>query len=126
MATPPIRDFRATEDGEWYVSGGKFEAIGGPEAVPQGIRIRVSFFKSECYLDEEVGVPYVDDILVKSPDPLIVRAVIQEAISKTPDVTDVVGAQLVQEPGSRDASISYEAATVYGEQTVVGQIEVPV
>jgi hypothetical protein len=121
----PVRDFASNEDGEWIVFNGDFVKAAGANAVPQGIRIRVGMFLGECYLDEGVGVPYLEDILIKNPDPLVVRADIQEAIANTPDVTNVVGAQLVQEQGSRDARIDYVCDTVYSEQPFSGSVEVP-
>lgn len=120
-----VRDFRSTEDGEWYTADGDFASIADAPAVPQGIRIRVGMFLAECYLDETVGINYVDLILIKNPDPLVVRAIIGSEIAETPDVTNVVGAQLLQEPGSRDASIDYAVDTIYSEEPLTGQIGVP-
>src|SRR5690554_5893008 len=113
MATDPIRDFAADEDGEWIVTNGNFSAVGAQDAVAQGIRIRLRMFLGECYLDESVGVPYIDEILIKNADPLVVRADLQAAIASTPDVTNVVGAQLVEaDDGSRSASIAFVADSV--------------
>lgn len=119
----PIRDFKSTEDGEWAIENGDFAPVAGAEAVPQGIRIRTQMFSGECYLDETRGVEWLDSILIKNPDPLVVRALIQRAIADTPDVTNVIGSQLVEE--DREASISYQADTVYSEQPVVGTVGVP-
>lgn len=119
-----VRDFKATTDGEWDVTGGVFSTVADAEAVPQGIRIRVGMFLGECYLDESIGVDYIDSILIKNPDPLVVRALISDAIASTPDVTNVIGAQLVQESATRDASIEYSADTIYGETPITDQIEV--
>lgn len=111
-----VRDFKGTEDGEWAIENGDFAFVAGAEAVPQGIRIRLGMFLGECYLDETIGVDYIDSILIKQPDQLVVRALLQAAIADTPDVTDVIGAQLTQDSnGSRNASISYQADTIYGE-----------
>lgn len=121
-----VRDFRATEDGEWYTDNGDFDSVADAAAVPQGIRIGVGMFLGEAYLDETIGVDYIDSILIKNPDPLVVRALIGEAIARVPDVTNVVGAQLVDaEDGTRSASIAYRVDTIYSEEPLSGQIEVP-
>ena len=121
----PIRDFKSTSDGEWAIADGDFSSVAGADAVPQGIRIRLGMFLGECYLDETVGVDYIDSILVKNPDPLLVRALLSQAIAETPDVTEVVGAQLVQVGLTRDASIAYECSTVYSDVTLASQVGVP-
>jgi hypothetical protein len=119
-----VRDFKSDSDGEWVIEDGDFASVADGEAVPQGIRIRVGMFLGECYLDESVGVDYIDSIFVKNPDPLLVRSIIERAISRTPDVTNVVGAQLVK-VDSRDYSIAYAADTIYSDTPISGQIGVP-
>ena len=119
-----VRDFKGTSDGEWDVSGGDFATVADGDAVPQGIRVRLGLFQGEAYLDEDAGVNYFDRILIKNPDPLVVRAELARAIADTPDVTSVVGAQLIDE-GDRQASISYTADTIYAESTVSGTVVVP-
>lgn len=120
----PVRDFKLTEDGEWDVVNGDFTVVAGLAAVPQGVRIRVSFWKAECFLDESQGVEYVDVVYAKPTDPLRVRAEFERAIIETPDVTNVVGAQLVDQ-GDRDSSINYQYDTIYSEDTLADQAAVP-
>lgn len=119
-----VRDFKSTADGEWDITGGKFSTVADAAAVPQGIRIRVGMFLRECFLDNAVGIDYPNVILVKNPDPLVIRAVIGTEIAKTPDVTNVVGADLVDD-GARNASISYSVDTVYSEIPLSDQVGIP-
>lgn len=121
----PVRDFKGTEDGEWAVENGDFAVVAGADAVPQGIRCRLGMFLGECYLDEGAGVDYLGSILVKNPDDLVVRALLEEAIANTPDVTSVLGAQLDIDPLTREAAISYTAGTIYSETPLDGQEEIP-
>lgn len=119
-----VRDFKSDADGEWVAEGGDFATVADGDAVPQGIRIRVGMFLGECYLDESIGVDYIDSIYVKNPDPLLVRSLLERAILGTPDVTNVVGAALVK-GDNRAYSISYAASTRYGSDPVSGQVGVP-
>lgn len=121
----PVRDFKGTQDGEWDTTGGDFSTLSGVDAVPQGARIRVGMFLSECYLDESIGIDYIDQILVKDPDPLVVRAMYQIALLDTPDVTNAVGSQLLKEDGTRDASINFLLDTIYSEDPLSVQVGVP-
>lgn len=119
-----VRDFGSTEDGNWDVSNGDFTVVADADAVPQGIRIRVGMFLRECWLDEGIGIDYPEQILIKNPDPLVVRGLISAEIVKTPDVTNVVGAQLIDE-GDRNASISYQVDTIYSEDPLTEQARIP-
>lgn len=119
-----VRDFKIDSDGEWVVENGDFTTVSDGDAVAQGIRIRVGMFKGECYLNQSIGVDYIDSVFVKNPDPLLIRSLFEAAISATPDVTNVVGAELVNE-GNRNYSISYIADTVYATDPLVGQVSVP-
>lgn len=120
----PVRDFKSTEDGEWAVVNGDFVNVAGEEAVPQGIRIRLGMFLGECYLNEDLGVDYFT-IMSKGVDSLLVRSLLQRPIADTPDVVNVVGAELVRESGTRDAAIAYQCDTVYSDVTLAGQQKVP-
>lgn len=120
----PVRDFKLTEDGEWYVNGGAFETVAGQEAVTQGARVRLRMFLGECYLDESVGVDYLGSILVKNPDELLIRAVLAERLASVPDVTGVFGAELVREEGTRDASISFQIDSAYSEQPFTQTVDI--
>lgn len=119
----PVRDFKGTDDGEWDIVNGDFGVVAGQEAVPQGVRVRVGFWKAECFLDESVGVEYVDVVFAKPTDPLRVRAEFERAIIETPDVVNVVGAQLVDE-GDRNASIEYQYDDIYSDETISAISEV--
>lgn len=119
-----VRDFKGTDDGEWSVENGDFAVIADDAAVPQGIRIRVATFLGECYLDESIGVDYIDKVLVRNPDALLIRALFGAAIADTPDVVNVIGAQLVDD-GDRNASISYAVDTTYSDQPISGTVGVP-
>jgi hypothetical protein len=119
-----VRDFKMSSTKGWAVENGDFATVAGAEAVPQGIEIRVGMFLRECFLDESIGLDWPEDILVKNPDPLVIRGLIGGRIAATPDVTNVVGAQLVDQ-GNRTASIEYVADTVYSEDPLSGQIGVP-
>lgn len=119
----PVRDFGLTEDGEWDIQNGDFTKVAGQAAVPQGIRVRCRFWKGECYLDEAQGVDYHDVVYAKPTDPLRVRSEFETAIRSTPDVRNVVGAQLIDE-GQRNASIDYQYDDAYSEVTLADQTKV--
>jgi hypothetical protein len=121
----PVRDFAGTESGEWAIVNGDFGVVAGAAAVPQGIRVRVKTILGEIFLDESLGVDYLGKILVKAPDPLEVRAEIGEQILSTPDVTDAMGTSLVGPDAERQATISYQVATIYSQSPISGTVSSP-
>lgn len=121
----PVRDFLADESGDLAVVNGDFGVVAGEDAIPQGITCRVKSFFQEMFLDESQGVRWVEDILVKNPDPAVVQEEIRLAIADTPDVTDVVAVDFELDSPNREASVSYKTATVYSTETLVGDVEVP-
>lgn len=127
----PVRDFKGDAGGEWVIENGDFAAVSGADAVVQGIRVRLGLFRGECYLNRAAGVQYLDDdetgaigIIGKNRDPLVVKGELSEAIADTPDVTNVVGAQLVQ-GDDREASIAYAVDSVYSTEPVSGTVSTP-
>ena len=127
----PVRDFFLDANGRLAVVAGDFALVGGAtdaehiDAVKQGIRIRVLLFLGEYYLDESEGVDYLGQILIRNANPLVVRELLRQAIASTPDVTEVVGAELLVDAATREASISYEVLTAYSAAAVSGSVEVP-
>lgn len=120
----PVRDFGLTEDNELDIQNGDFVKIAGADAVPQGIRTRTKMVKGDCFLNEELGIDYLEQVLIKNFDPLVIRAIFQETILRTPDVTNCIGAQLI-EGDNREASIDYQVETVYSDEVLEDQIGVP-
>jgi hypothetical protein len=118
-------------NGDLAAVAGDFALVGGDTAaanqaaVAQGIKIRVRMILGEYYLDEEVGVDWLGQILVKNPDPAVVRELIRQAIASTPDVLEVVGADLQLDTETRTGSIPYSVITAYSTTALVGEVTSP-
>jgi hypothetical protein len=88
--------------------------------VRQHIGHALRMFQGECELDEDVGLPWIDEILIKGADPSAVRALLTAEIAKVPDVTSVIGAEL-RETESREFTVKYEVNTIYSRQPLAGK-----
>ncbi len=117
-----VRDFKQTLTGEWDTSGGDFGTVADAAAVPQGIKIRLGMILGEVFLDESIGVDWIDGINVAGADPLVVRGLLAAAIASTPDVKNVNGSQLVVDTATREARVSYAVDTVYSQNTLADAI----
>lgn len=112
MATGPIRDFALDANGDMATAGGERVLVGGQDAVAQAVKISLQLFLGEIFLNQAIGIDYINQVLIKNPDPVIVRALIRDRLLAIPDVTDVVGANLVVD-GTRQGSIAYRIRTTY-------------
>lgn len=126
----PIRDFLLGDDGDLAVVNGNFALVGGETdeanqaAVKQAIACRLRMFLGEYFLDESVGVDYFGQILVRNPDPQVIRELLRQTIAGTPDVVDVVGADLLLDSPTRSASISYTVQSVYSTEPITGTVAI--
>lgn len=125
MAASLVRDFALDADGDIATDGGDFSTVEKEAAVLQGIRIRVLTFLGEIWLDRSLGVDYLNQILIKGPDPLVVRELVRQAIADTPDVLEVVAANLVGPDANRKASIRYKVRTTFSAKPVEDSVNLP-
>ncbi len=89
-------------------AGGDFVFIDGSELVRQNIAARFRFFLGEWFLDTREGVPYYRDILVKSPDPAVVRSIFSQVLADTPGVLAILSFDLVFDARERTVRFSFE------------------
>lgn len=61
----------------------------GAPAIIQRLRVRISFFLGEWFLDTNQGVPYRERVFIKNPKPPVVDSTFRQIISTTPGVMSV-------------------------------------
>lgn len=88
--------------------------IEGAEQVAQHAGIRLRFFYAEWFLDNRLGVPWLEEILIKNPDGRLVDARLKEAIRGTPGVSDLVDFQTNYQAAKRFLDLAWTANTPYG------------
>lgn len=86
----------------------------GIEATAQRIKVRLKLFLGEWFLDLLAGVPYYQDILIKSPDINKVNALIREAITTTPNVLSIEEYEYALNNTTRTLSINFKCLTTDG------------
>ena len=63
--------------------------VEGVDAIVQNLRIRLRFMLGEWFLDQRLGIPYIEQIFVSSPDVPLVDALLKRAILTTPGIAAV-------------------------------------
>jgi hypothetical protein len=98
------------DDDTWdlVLSNGNLVISSGHDAARQAVYNRLRFFKGEWFADENVGVPYWSDILIKNPNIPAIREVIRKAIEETPGISEVISISLERDTG-RTYNLSFKA-----------------
>ncbi|CAB3635703.1 hypothetical protein [Achromobacter pestifer] len=93
---------------------GRTSFVDGADRIAQQIKITLLAFMGEWFLDTTFGVPYLEDILVKSPDRAGIEAILRARIRAVPGVDRVRGLDLQVERQLRVLRVTYDADTAAG------------
>ena len=86
------------------------------QAIGQHVRQRLKTFKGEWFLDSDVGVSWLDDILGKQYDPVITESIVKTIILKTPGVKGILAFSISFNGQRRELQIQLiEILTIYDE-----------
>lgn len=108
-------DLKLDDDGDLLFEGGDLVFTSGEEAIKQDIRARLLFFRGEWFMDEDIGLPYFTDILVKSPNFLVINSVIRTELENTPGVNEVKSLELTFDSNLRKLTVTWSVSTDVGE-----------
>jgi hypothetical protein len=120
LSTDPI-DLRLDDDGDLYVGPNGPELTTGGQAVTQGIRIAVSMFAGEWFLDMDAGVPWLagngvpDEKAILGPkyDELKVRTALRKEILAVPGVAGIEELSITFE--RRVLTVSWKVTTAFDD-----------
>ena len=77
--------------GKLVISGGKPRLV---DSTVQRVNTRLRMMRGEWFLDTTEGTPYLSEILVQGVQPALVRSAIQDRITSTEGVQDLVALDL--------------------------------
>jgi len=100
--------------GDLVLRDGDVLIIDNAERVAQQILITLRFWLGEWFLDTKDGIPYLEYVLVKSPNLLHIRQIFTEAMEKVDGVKRVEKMNLVFDVKNRSLHVDYEVSTDYG------------
>lgn len=100
--------------GDLVLHDGDILLIDNAERVAQQILITLRFWLGEWFLDTKDGIPYLEYVLVKSPNLLHIRQIFTEAIEQVDGVQRVEEMEIAFDVKNRSLHVDYEASTDYG------------
>ena len=106
---------RETDNNLELVDRDFFLTVDTSRYVAQKLRVRLSFFRGEWYLNAEKGIPYYDEILVKNPNLNFIEDLLKAEISTVPEVEELLDFVLEYEGTTRELSVTFTVRITSGE-----------
>ena len=113
-----MSDINITQDGDLELIGHQINLATGDEAIAQQIQIRCQFFLAEWFLDQQIGIPYLREILIKNPNLDVVRDIYRQAIEGCPGVDRLTSLDVAIDAPTRTLNVSFVALLDTGEELV--------
>ena len=74
----------------------------------QKIKQKLKFIKGEYFLNEDLGIPYYENILVKNPDLALIESIYIRALQEIEEITEIESFNLNFDPQTRNLSVNFE------------------
>ena len=99
------------------VQGGDLMIVDNAERVAQQVLITLREWLGEWFLKTSDGIPYLEYILVKTPNEAHIRQILTQAIESVEGVKDVTELEFAYNHVLRTLAVAYEIDTDYGSIT---------
>ena len=96
------------------VQGGDLMIVDNAERVAQQVLITLREWLGEWFLKTSDGIPYLEYILVKTPNEAHIRQILTQAIESVEGVKDVTELEFAYNHILRTLAVAYEIDTDYG------------
>lgn len=104
-----------TTDNDWTFGKGRNNYLSGKKAVMANIKTRLQSFLGDCFFALADGIDWFT--LLGSHDQISIELAISACILNTPDVTGRQALTTNLNPKTRQLTITYRVATIYGTIT---------
>lgn len=104
-----------TVTGDLDITDNKLSLTSGLKAIEQRITQRLRLFLGEWFLNRDRGVPWIQQVFRKNPNPIVVDAVIKREIIAEPQVIELQTFELDLDESTRLLTVTFRAKTQLGE-----------
>ena len=108
-------DIKLGPDGDIDLTGDTMVLVDGADAVKQHWQTRTQFGLGEWFLDQRIGVAWLQTILQKGTPLTVVRDILRKVLSRTPGVQSVGRFDLSLDRPTREATIEAEGLLEPGD-----------
>lgn len=87
-------DLKLDNTGDLDITNNRLSFATGIDYIAQAWRIRCLTILGEWFLDQRIGIPYFQHILVKNPNWNLIRAIFRRTTYSTPGIKEIVALKL--------------------------------
>lgn len=102
-----LKDLLLTESGDLLIS--ENGDISTTDSISQAIGIRLRWFLEEWKFNQEFGVPYYEEILIKNASKLHAEQIMREQIMSVDEVQDVPDIEVEINSNTRKMKVKFTA-----------------
>lgn len=114
-----MNDLQMTRRGDLLITGYDIVAT---DSIEQAILIKLRWFFGEWIYNTELGVQWFEKVLVKNPNKLLIRRMIEDAVLSVDGVKSVSNVTLSLNNATRKATIGFSVVTTQGKQDMMETI----
>jgi hypothetical protein len=115
-------DIKINDQGEFVIENGDLVLIDEKEQVASYLKAKLGTIKGEWFLDVTKGLPYFENIFVKSPNLPVVEAIFKTAILEEDFVTELVKFNMTFNPIVSKLTIDFIANSIYGQVALTMEV----
>jgi hypothetical protein len=104
-----MKDILLKSDGDLYI--GATGDISLTDSIRQAVRVRLQWFFNEWRFAPQYGVPYFEDILIKTPNLMLIRRIIRNEALSVDRVIDAQNITITVDKLTRQALITLDIVT---------------
>jgi|SRR5690606_25482948 len=116
-------DISLDNEGDLLLDDYDLKLIDNVDQIAQNLYIRLKFFLGEWFLDINQGIPFYEDIFIKSPNQIAVENIIQDEIIQTQGITEITRFESSFDSINRQYRINFTA--IANEQEINLEILIP-
>lgn len=110
-----MSDIKLADDGDIDLTAGEMTLTEGLEAISQRYMQRLNFFFGEWFLDKSRGIPFIQQIFVKRPNPVVIDTIFKREILEDPSARELQEFELDLETATRLLTLSFRVRTEIGD-----------
>ncbi len=108
--------------GDLVLLNGDLVINSGTDAIKQNVLQRLKTYLGEWFLDNRIGLPFYQQILVKNPDQGVIDGILQNAILDTPGIVSLNKYLATLERGTRKLTVAFTATATSGTVDYAGLV----
>lgn len=111
-------------DSNWdlVVSDRDLATVTSGDAIAQHLAQRLKMWMGEWFRDLREGVPYLQQVLIKNADPVVLDSIFKSTIINTPGLVELTTFDISIDSRTRELKLTFGAINEDGEQIYFDEV----